>query len=178
MTIIARRTKIDSDAPDPTQRRAGVVEVVFDSASRTTPVDLDDGVIVRITNDALGTDGEGAGNIEGYSPPVWADDEIKAALFLESWQVRLNMTLTKLTQGAATIEGLIDIGPDDGSSPIIVARDNKPFDKPQFSTETRSFYFSIYCLDTFIANGGKIYARATGADFTAEDISLAFWRIG
>ena len=129
----------------------------------------------------LSIDGAGATTEESYLPrdirgsaSLWntTSDKITPIAVGDQYDIRLDLPITAKTGSPTLLTLQLDIGGGATPTTVIVTRDISVSKTPPF---TLSVGFPIFCLTTFITNGGQIFLKTdTGTvDITAPAILIA-----
>ncbi len=100
-----------------------------------------------------------------------ANDKIQPEHQEANYAVRLSLDVNSGTNNRNDITLELDIG--GGIGTIFTDARTTPDTNPRILT----FDFHIYCLATFVANGGEIYLTAGRASYTIASASLVIFRI-
>lgn len=121
---------------------------------------------------------DGGTEIVDYRPgksQLWSGNKIQAQKAGEAYEVRIQFTIDP-AQANAIVDIEIDIGSDPfGASSIPIVRRSLTLGKGT-ATQYVSMAFPIYCLGTFVANGGAI-AITSSVNADIYDKSLLILRI-
>ena len=127
----------------------------------------------------LEIDGLGSSSQTGYLPvgvsALWdtSTDQITPASVGDSYNVRVDFTITGTSGNPAYIEVALDIGDSqDGSDVVVVERAISAY-KSAFSA---SFTTAIFSLATFVANGGSIWLRTDTGTATLSSRAITIIR--
>ena len=145
----------------------------------TTPATLS----ITTTASKIQIDGAGANSETSYLPlpirgsgDLWdvTNDKITPILEGDSYTLRVDLTITAKTGGAGTIYLQLDIG--GGAAPtIIIAEEDIAIAKTvPFSL---SIPLPIFCLSTFVANGGQLFLTSDTGTVTISDRAISIYRI-
>jgi len=129
---------------------------------------------VQLTNDGLGANTEDAYLPNGISA-LWIGNKITPENVGDAYEIRIDFK-AKMSQTNAYGEVQLDIG--DGSIINIIKR-TITFPRGAGVEHSFSMGFPIFCLSTFVTNGGKLYFDTTqGSDnMSVYDIAIFIARI-
>ena len=133
-----------------------------DQAKLDTPLTLASGVRTQLTIDGLG-----AITNEVYAQDLWTGNAIRPTVVGGTYMVRVDLTAERLTAGSDELLVEIDIG--DGSSIVVAAQ---TISVTVGGAQRYSFPFPLFALETFVANGGKVFVTPTGGDFELSGAAI------
>lgn len=125
----------------------------------TTPATIS----VITTPTKLQIDGAGADTETGYLPPeirgsanLWdtTNDLITPIRIGDSYDVRVDFTVSGSTGSPNYLEFVLDLGGTSSPTTVIVSRVISVYKTPPFDI---SVGFPIFCLNTFVTNGGQFF---------------------
>jgi len=93
----------------------------------------------------------------------------------DTYNIRLNVTVTAVTSNPQFLTCQLDIGSTSSPS-IVVAESSVAVGRTE--PYVVSFAFPIFCLDTFVANGGQFFLSTHSNDLTIGARSLLITRTG
>lgn len=134
-----------------------------------TKITIDDESVSNNTNeDHLPLSIRGTSNLwdktNGKITPIHSGD---------SYVVRVNVKIASVTGTPEVLTAAMDIG-GLGTPGIVVSEDAHGINKTApYST---IFNFPIFCLDTFLANGGQIFMKTKAGSVSVEDRSILIIR--
>lgn len=189
--LVGTGTRLDLDAPmvrGKTSYPAGyrdVADTAFNFDTHTgwatysdtthssgSPQTFSDGVRAQWTND-------GGSSIVTYrdgDEDYWAGNEIQPGEAGESYSIRIDFTYQPSAPNShAVLELDIGSAPLGGSSVPIVRRTISAVKGT--TVQYASVGFPIYCLNTFLSNGGTVLLTTDGADWSVYDKVISLFRI-
>ena len=126
----------------------------------------------------LSIDGLGGTSESGYLPheirgvsELWdtTNDLILPIAEGDAYDVRIDLTIDSITASAAYLTLQLDIG--GGLGPSIVIFTNE-LAKPKTLPAKVAFTFPIFCLATFVANGGQIFLNTDAGTMICSDFGI------
>lgn len=144
-------------------------------------VDGDGDQIITSTPSVIAIDGLGVETNTTYLPSeiqgiseLWTGDKITPISLGDSYTIRLDLEVTAEGANPLEIDIALDIG--GGASPTIVIVDMLS-KTGQGLPYTLSAGFPIFCLSTFMANGGQFFASTNTGTVTLGSRQISIHRI-
>jgi hypothetical protein len=131
-------------------------------------------------------DGLGATSESGYLPysirgvsELWSGNSIKPINLGDSYQLRIDLTITATSSNPTRLNLNLDIGDEPtgggGSGSILIVEDSKTLKTG--TPQKLVFSFPIFSLATFLANDGTIFLSADSGTVTVEDRAIMISQI-
>jgi hypothetical protein len=126
----------------------------------------------------LQIDGGHANSESGYLPreirgvsELWdtTNDLILPIALGDAYDIRIELTIDSITASAAYLILQLDIGGGLGPSTVIFTNE---LAKPKTLPAKVAFTFPVFCLATFLANGGQIFLNTDAGTMICSDFAI------
>lgn len=122
-----------------------------------------------LTIDGLGSNTNTTYKPNGYVGEMWASNAIQAESVGDAFDLRIDLTITAKTASPTRIDLILDIGDGAGITIPIVERVIATVKTPPYNIDIG---FPIFTLDTFVANGGRIFLSTDTGTVTISNRSI------
>lgn len=140
--------------------------IYTDSVSSNLTVNTSDTLLLI---DGLGANTNTSQKPNGFIGDIWGLNQIQAITVGDSFDVRIDLTIASSTSNPTVLTMKLDIGGGVTPTNVILERDisitkNKPF--------KIDVGFPIFTLNTFVANGGRIFLSVDNGTVSISNRSI------